>query len=463
MMHTLFLALASMAAAADLPLATVPERLEATLDNGLVITVVADPILARQVLVHRVGVGSAHEGVGEHGLAHLVEHMMFQGTEAVPEQRWWQLRDDHGAELNAFTGFDATTYYSVVPTEAVVDLVAMEQDRFAHFEVEATELDREVGVVLDELRFRRSLEPRPRVRAATRELLLEGHPYGRAIAGDPSSLEALSTQAVEDFQQRHYGAVNLRLVAVGPLDAAALLALLCEHYSELPRGAVPPAPSAVTDLPLPRRLTHRDPGLRTRENGVAWAIPPTQRCPTGDEGQACVQAYWSRLVLLSSFDDGGASAVATRLRTSLGWYAPVHIESWSGEQGGLVTVYARRANPAFVWGRNFAMVVAASRGIVMRPYYQPSHALIQRAVREGERGWIDEHSAERAYKSVLRQSYEARWDPLARALAIAGDPLGRDPGHPGAAEGLAEVQVAELLDLYEAWFVQREGVMVHVR
>ena len=95
--------------------------LRATLDNGLRVVVAPDPSVPIVAVNLWVNVGSRHEQPGRTGLAHLFEHLMFQGSRNVAEGEHMRALMGHGARLNATTWFDRTNYFETVPT-GVLDL-----------------------------------------------------------------------------------------------------------------------------------------------------------------------------------------------------------------------------------------------------------------------------------------------------------------------------------------------------
>ena len=103
-----------------------------TLDNGLEVVLHqdhSDPIVALAIQFH---VGSNRETEGRTGFAHLFEHIMFQRSENVPEDQFFKIIQDAGGTLNGGTGNDATTYYEVVPKNALEKILWLESDRMGY-------------------------------------------------------------------------------------------------------------------------------------------------------------------------------------------------------------------------------------------------------------------------------------------------------------------------------------------
>ncbi len=203
---------------AGLPIARAGSSVEATLANGLDVTIVGDPMLSMVAVVHRIGVGAGQESPTEQGLAHQLEHVLFNGTERVPEDDWWAFFDRVGGYANAWTSHDATTTLSRVVPEALPELLDLEADRFLNLRVDPAVLMQEQLVVEDEIRLRTSTSPMVRMEQALRVELLGPHPYGRPVGGAPGFETDHAAAEVQAFFEHHYVAENMHLIVVGPFE-----------------------------------------------------------------------------------------------------------------------------------------------------------------------------------------------------------------------------------------------------
>jgi len=449
--------------AAPPPAETSAGLLEAELSNGLRVTIVSDPMLTHEAVVIRVGVGSAHEAADEHGLAHMVEHLMFAGTERYPREAWWDLQDGLGATSNAFTRRDDTTYHTVLPPLGVGTVLEMEADRLANFDVQHEQLERERGVVLDELRLRYGMEPHARLGVRLQRELLGEHPYGRPVGGEAAAVDALDIAAVTAFHERHYGARNVHLVLVGPLAAVPLLLRIEALYGALPAGQRPTPPPPLAAIDMARRIDVGDPTLRTRENGLVWQLPPDRICAEGEDRSDCDQAYWAGQIMLALLRGEGSATIQVRMARIIGGGVPVTLDVWRSDQGGLVTLYARRHRGVPLAMYQFGAIMGALVGVVLPIKGQPTFYRMETAVRGADTDWIDEQAIDEVRASVRRHELARSWDPLARALAIAA---GTERGATELSErldGLEAVSASAVLQLYQDWFLDVPGVRVHVR
>ena len=136
--------------------ATSPQTIQVVLKGGLRVVVTGDPALTVSTVVTTVHAGSAVEGEQTAGLAHLVEHLMFEGL--VDGSTWMDRAEDLGAFANAWTDYDSTRFLTSVAPDALAEALALEGRRFAE-PLSTERLAAERLVVQDEVRLRDGLEP----------------------------------------------------------------------------------------------------------------------------------------------------------------------------------------------------------------------------------------------------------------------------------------------------------------
>jgi zinc protease len=211
------------------------------LSNGLQVVLQPDrtvPTVHVEVLYE---VGSGDEARGRTGLAHLFEHLMFQGTRHIPEGGYIQYLSEAGASLrNASTGYDVTNYFEALPREQVELGLWLESSRMGFL------LDRpsfwsavlrQREVVKNEWRQRVENAPLGGVRRAITEALYpEGHPYHHDVAGAITDLDALTLADVRAFFARYYAPNNAILLLAGDLDLPATKRLVERYFGPIPRG-----------------------------------------------------------------------------------------------------------------------------------------------------------------------------------------------------------------------------------
>jgi len=261
-------------APAPVPLAVAYEQF--TLRNGLNVILHRDasvPIASVNVWYH---VGSANERPGRTGLAHLFEHLMFEGSGHVAEGAFDTLLEAAGATNNGATDNDNTIYFIDLPSNALELALFLESDRMGYL-LDTMSPDRVNGqrdVVKNERR--QSYENRPYGMASIeldRMLWPAGHPYNWPTIGDMEDLSAASYDDVVAFFKTYYAPNNASLVIAGDIDLAKTRAMVERWFGEIPRGPAvrPVAPPAAELTEVTRRtLTDR---VTLPRLWLAWLTP----------------------------------------------------------------------------------------------------------------------------------------------------------------------------------------------
>ncbi|MGC5584269.1 M16 family metallopeptidase [Ornithinimicrobium sp. W1665] len=256
----------------DYPIST------ATLDNGLRVVVSPDPSVPSVSLNLWVDVGSRHERPGRTGLAHLFEHLMFQGSELVGEGEHMSLLMAHGGRSNATTSFDRTTYVESVPVGALDLALWLEADRHGHLLAAVTQanLDNQRDVVVEEKRQRYDTVPYGQALAhACRSVFPADHPYRHTTIGEMDDLLAADLSDVHSFYRTHYGPGTTTLTVVGDVEPATVVDRAEHFFGHLvdgtePRPARRPALGPSTD-PVELQLVEDVPSDRLY---LTFRLPP---------------------------------------------------------------------------------------------------------------------------------------------------------------------------------------------
>lgn len=219
-----------------------------TLDNGLRVLVSPDHTVPTVTVNVWVGVGSRHERPGSTGLAHLFEHLMFQGSANVAEGEHFSLLLEQGGTVNATTWFDRTNYFETVPTGALELALWLEADRQGRLLDALTQenLDNQRDVVKEEKAQRYDNQPYGTAIADLGSLVFpEGHPYHHPTIGSMEDLVAATLADAHAFYQRHYAPGNTVLTLVGDIRPGAGFALVDRYFGPLSS----PAPEPQRPLP----------------------------------------------------------------------------------------------------------------------------------------------------------------------------------------------------------------------
>lgn len=208
-----------------------------TLPNGLTVLVHTDRKAPIVGVTTYYRVGSKHEPKGRTGFAHLFEHLMFGGSENVPNFDI-PLEGAGSTPTNGSTWFDRTNYVETVPKGATDLALFMESDRMGHLlgAVTQDKLDKQRGVVQNEKR-QGDNEPYGLVDYAIGEGLFPvGHPYRHATIGSMADLDAASLSDVRKWFTDNYAPNNVVLVLTGDIDTATARPLVEKWFGGIPRG-----------------------------------------------------------------------------------------------------------------------------------------------------------------------------------------------------------------------------------
>ena len=207
-----------------------------SLDNGLSVLLVPEPSQSKLTveLVYRVG--SRHEGSGEAGMAHLLEHMLFKGSPRHPDQR--SEFQEHGADFNAETSLDYTAYYETLlaTPENLRFALDLEADRMTAARLNAKDLSREFSVVRNELENGEN-SAHEILQQRLLHIAYSWHGYGRDTIGNRSDVENVPIERLRQFYQKHYQPDNATLIVAGAFDKDLALREIGRLFSRLPRPA----------------------------------------------------------------------------------------------------------------------------------------------------------------------------------------------------------------------------------
>ena len=220
--------------AAPRKLTTVEGITEYQLANGLKVLLVPDATKPTVTVNLTVMVGSRHEGYGETGMAHLIEHMVFKGSPRhlnVPKEL-----NDRGAQWNGSTWYDRTNYFEVVPsTDANLDwALDLEADRFVNSFIRQEDLSKEFSVVRNEFEAGEN-SPFRVLLQKTMATAYEWHNYGKNTIGNKTDIEGVPADRLQVFYRKYYQPDNAMLVVAGRFDEARALKLVQDKFGRIPR------------------------------------------------------------------------------------------------------------------------------------------------------------------------------------------------------------------------------------
>ena len=214
-------------------IASVEGITEYQMPNGLKVLLLPDDSLDTVTVNIVYLVGSRDEGYGEAGMAHLLEHLLFKGTERHPDIK--NEFTKRGARWNGTTSYDRTNYYEVLTASAdnLDWAIALEADRMVNSRIEKTDLDSEMTVVRNEFEAGEN-SPFSVLSERMASTAFVWHNYGRAIIGSRSDIENVPIERLQDFYRHYYQPDNAVLVVAGKFDEATALNSISKHFGVIP-------------------------------------------------------------------------------------------------------------------------------------------------------------------------------------------------------------------------------------
>ncbi|GMV06397.1 MAG: hypothetical protein AMXMBFR53_26730 [Gemmatimonadota bacterium] len=226
---------AAQESASDLrPVASVEGITEFHLDNGLRVLLFPDPSKPQVTVNITYFVGSRHEGYGETGMAHLLEHLVFKGTPDHPDIM--KELTERGAQPNGTTSFDRTNYFEIFPAsdENLEWALGLEADRMVNSFIAKKDLDSEMTVVRNEMEAGEN-NPFGILFERVLSTAYLWHNYGKSTIGARADVENVPIERLQAFYRKYYQPDNAMLVVAGNFDPAKALQMVVDEFASIPR------------------------------------------------------------------------------------------------------------------------------------------------------------------------------------------------------------------------------------
>ncbi|MBA3327633.1 MAG: insulinase family protein [Solirubrobacterales bacterium] len=223
-------------------------RLDVT-DSGVRVVTEAMPSVRSVALGLWIGAGSAGESEEQAGLSHLVEHMLFRGSDRYGSLEIDQLFDTMGAELNAGTGKESTSVYARVIDEHLPEAFDVISDMVWRPRFGEDDLANEREIVLEEIAMYED-DPQDKVFDVLGEAVFGDHPLGRAIIGRAEVVAGTPAAGLAAFHRERYAPSNVVIAAAGAVDHDALVELA--GAIDVPERPAPAAVPGTASAPGPR-------------------------------------------------------------------------------------------------------------------------------------------------------------------------------------------------------------------
>ncbi len=207
---------------------------EYRLANGLRVLLFPDPSKPTITVNITYLVGSRHEGYGETGMAHLLEHMLFKGSTRHPDIP--QELTEHGARPNGTTWYDRTNYFETfnATEENLRWALDLEADRMVNSFIRAEDLESEMTVVRNEYEAGEN-SPTSVLMKRTMAAAFQWHNYGKSTIGERSDIEHVPIERLRAFYKKYYQPDNAVLLVAGKIDEQRTLELVNEYFGKIPK------------------------------------------------------------------------------------------------------------------------------------------------------------------------------------------------------------------------------------
>lgn len=297
------------------------------LSNGITVITEGLPYLRSASLGIWVKVGSANEDADNNGIAHIIEHMLFKGTENRSAKQIADEMAKIGGNMNAFTSKECTSYYATTLSEHLPITIDILSDMFLSSLIEEKALRKEKGVIIEEIDMYDD-SPEDLVHEMLQQRVWKGHPLGYLISGTKKIVRRVTRDQIIEFMNRYYIGENIIISVAGNFEEAAVLKLLEDKFGRL--KAVSDIPAAIAGKPQYNRvLCKRDKDIEQLHLNIAF------------EGISYMSEERYVLSILNSILGGSVnSRLFQRIRENSGLTYSIYSYGSSYRETGLYHIYA---------------------------------------------------------------------------------------------------------------------------
>ncbi|MFT7557395.1 MAG: putative Zn-dependent peptidase [Planctomycetota bacterium] len=197
------------------------------------------------------GVGALYEEKDEAGISHMLEHMMFKGTETLTSKELIFALDGLGAETNAFTSYEYTGYYAKTAVQKWKKVFHLVSDIYLSVVFPEQELGKEKGVVQGEIDMYED-DPTAKISSVFRALAYKGYVAEQLISGTKDNVSGFTKDQLERYYQQHYQPKNTVVVVAGDVSTKDVLVLARERFQGMEGSGLsaPRATKVIQSAPL---------------------------------------------------------------------------------------------------------------------------------------------------------------------------------------------------------------------
>lgn len=271
-----------------------------------------------------VATGSRNETAVENGVSHFLEHMAFKGTERRSAAAIAEEIEAVGGHINAYTAREQTAYYVKVLKEDTALATDIIGDILTHSTFEPEELERERGVILQEI-GQANDTPDDIIFDHFQTAAFPNQPLGRPVLGSEEGIRTMPRSTLMNYMKRHYAHSNCVVAAAGNLRHDEILDLVRTHFADLPNDPAPPMPGA------------RYQGGEFREERDLDQVHIVLGFPSVGFGDT---DYYPALLLSTLLGGGMSSRLFQEVREKRGLVYSIYSFNAPYRDGGLFGIYA---------------------------------------------------------------------------------------------------------------------------
>jgi len=212
---------------------------ETTLKNGLKVIIREDhrsPMVMTQIWYR---VGSSDESGNVLGISHVLEHMMFKGTQKVPNDEFTRLSRTYGGSINAATFTNYTNYYQLYPKTYLPMALELEADRMSNLLLRQQDFDPEIKVIMEERRLRTDDNPTTLAFERFKWITYPTSHYRQPVIGHMKNLQNIQLEDVKKWYRDWYSPNNAILIIVGDVDSESTLLQVQKYFADIPARKTP--------------------------------------------------------------------------------------------------------------------------------------------------------------------------------------------------------------------------------
>ena len=279
---------------------------ETTLQNGLKVIIREDhrsPMVMTQIWYR---VGSSDESGNLLGISHVLEHMMFKGTNKVPNDEFTRLSRIYGGSINAATFTNYTNYYQLYPKNYFPMALELEADRMTNLLLRQQDFEPEIKVVMEERRLRTDDNPRVLAFERFKWIAYPTSTYRQPVIGYMKNLQHIQLEDVKKWYRDWYTPNNAILTIVGDVDSQSALLQVQKYFGDIPARKIPPRNNVSEFDHVGYRHMELNLPVQVPNLFMAWNVRSLVTAPNPQDAYALT-------IIRSILDSGISSRLQDRL------------------------------------------------------------------------------------------------------------------------------------------------------